>query len=102
MAWIVVVLLFLWHVASMVHSHRRRLHQFNFILYMLLDDPTRSQQREALKKWLQQHDARDKTELFATARRALEAHIEDCSRTLNTVATHGLVWNSWQLSREEK
>lgn len=103
MTWVIVVLLLLlllWQVSSLTLSHKRRLHLFNYTLYMILDDAMRADQRAKFEDWIRKCAAKDQRQLFSMARQVLEGHIENWAKaTPSTVAAHALLWNAAALVR---
>ena len=55
--WILFGLLLLWHFAGSLLSRRKRLHLRNYIVYLLLDDPVRSDHKRKFEQWIQQSNA---------------------------------------------
>ena len=98
MVWVVVVvlvMLVIFQVALLILSHKKRLHLFNYALYLLLDDRMHADQQRKFEDWIRNSGATNPPRLFSMARQVLETHIEKWAKaTPSTVAAHGLLWNS--------
>lgn len=96
MAWIILILLLIWHVASVARSMRRRMYLFNYILSLLLDDGIRADQKAKLESWIPTSGATDASRLYHMTREALESYIQGWTKATGypILAAQSALWDS--------
>ena len=96
LAWILLMALLVWHVASMTRTMRRRMHLSNYIIYLLVDDDIRADQKKKLEEWIPTSGAANASQLYSMTRSALESYIEGWAKASGApiLATQSKLWET--------
>lgn len=92
--WILCGLLILWYFASISHANRRSINLESYIIFLLMSDGLRADNKAKFQNWISESNANRADELRMKAGQTIQAFANDLAKEGSSLlGSSSLIWN---------